>query len=264
MKTQTLITAVFLFISMTFYSQSDLKFKDDKVFKFKVGMEVVPSNVDGSPIEDAAKVIASRGWKVKIDNLINSKNVVVFHFLTWNDDNGNNLKLLTRNTSLVYDSEIGNYMYYTLTIEEFNTYMIVSKAWVEIEFGTVTIPIKIRPGNSDNIPLDFYGNFNAGVGLNFKFRKFIDIYSGISITTVPVDNETTNGVITSPTNAAALTPTFGIIKELGKAQVGVFLGFDFLSRNLGDNWIYQGRRWFGIGVGVNIFDVSTGAEGGSN
>ncbi|WP_299128804.1 hypothetical protein [uncultured Winogradskyella sp.] len=149
--------------------------------------------------------------------------------------------LIQRNLAYVRTDD-GEQNFFSISKKDFDTYTEVIPAMIDIEFGTVTIPIKIRTGNGDNVPLDFYGNFNAGIGLNFKVRKFVSLYSGISITSVPVDSETTNGNITSATNAAALTPTIGLIKDIDRVQFGLFMGFDFLARDLGKNWIYQGRR----------------------
>lgn len=134
-------------------------------------------------------------------------------------------------------------------------------SWFDAQFGTATIPIKIRPGNREkNIPFDFNGNFNAGVGLNFKLRKIpFKFYGGISITSVPTDSLTTKGFIKTPTNSAALTPTIGLIQDVSGVQIGAFIGFDYLARDLGRNWLYQGRRWFGIGISANIFELSSGA-----
>ncbi|RKE95163.1 hypothetical protein [Ichthyenterobacterium magnum] len=260
MKTRILIY-LFLFAFSTLQSQNS-EIIEDKVYRFKFGIELIECKTNGEPVIDMLSgspsattyksIIAEKGWKFRIDKIL--ENNVVITFINWV---GTDPVLAQRNKDFVYDNDK---KYFLLTKDKLKRSSEIVSARIEIEFGTVTIPIKIRPGNGENIPLDFYGNFNAGVGLSFRLRNILDIYSGISITSVPVDSETTNGVITSTTNAAALTPTFGVLKEVGKAQFGLFVGFDFLSRNLGKNWTYQGRRWFGIGIGYNIFSVSKGQE----
>jgi len=246
-----------LSMTISLYAQNDFKPKEDKTYEFRFGTELTPCDVKGDPIHGASIQVAEKGWQVKIDKVLRKKGIVVLYFLKWKETN---VDLKSRNSSLVFSnaSAVSKRKYYSLPILYFNESLKITESIFSFEFGTVTIPIKIRPGNGDNIPLDFYGNFNAGVGLNLKIKDFVGVYGGISITTVPVDKETTNGLITTPTNAAALTPTIGLIKEVAGVQIGAFIGFDFLSRELGENWIYQGRRWFGIGVGVNLFDVSSG------
>ncbi|WP_430468437.1 hypothetical protein [Winogradskyella ouciana] len=264
-----LSSLILLFIVGLLQAQTD-QILQDKVYRFKFGTEITECKADGKPILIVATgapagaapsvpktKIAEKDWKFEIDKVLGDK--IVITFINWKNDNEESLLLTQRNNNFVLDDN-NDRRYFFLSKEDLKSYAEVVPAFITIEFGTVTIPIKIRPGNGDNVPLDFYGNFNAGVGLNFKINKFASLYSGISITSVPVDSETTNGNITSATNAAALTPTLGLIKEVGKVQVGVFAGFDFLSRELGKNWIYQGRRWFGIGVGFNIFSVSSGKE----
>nr|WP_299382242.1 hypothetical protein [Allomuricauda sp.] len=249
-------------------------------------MELTECETDGTPISPLNTIVANKGWEVRIDKVLSETDQVVIYFLRWEE---NNQKLVLRNKQLVEKTinipaipaqkdGLGNItvaavpaktknerVYFYLTIDDFKKGVSKKKSAIDVQFGTATIPIKIRPGNDEGIPFDFNGNFNAGVGLSIKLNSFhgINIYTGISITSVPVDEETSNGIVTSATNAGALTPTIGIIKEIGPVQVGGFIGFDYLSRELGQNWIYQGRRWFGVGVGVNIFDVSGGARGGN-
>ena len=262
MKTR-LISCIFLFAFGIIQSQNT-KIIEDKIYRFKFGVELTECTTEGKPLMLPALgvapgtsavpkiMVAEKGWEFMIDKVLDDN--VVITFINWIESDAT---LIQRNKDFVYDS---SRKYFLLSHDKLKSTTEIVPSRVEIEFGTVTIPIKIRPGNGEHIPLDFYGNFNAGVGLSFKLRNFINLYSGISITSVPVDSETTNGVITSTTNAAALTPTIGVLKEVGQAQFGLFIGFDFLSRNLGENWIYQGRRWFGIGIGYNIFSISKGQE----
>lgn len=285
MKKTISLLGILLFYAIHIHAQDNFKFEGDKVYVLNYGMELTECETDGTPVSPSSTIVANKGWEVRIDKVLTADDKVVIYFLKWKESNP---KLTQRNDQLVEktvaipavpaqtDGE-GNIVvaaipaktknervYFYLTLDDFKKGLSKKKSDIDIQFGTATIPIKIRPGNDEGIPFDFNGNFNAGVGLSIKFNSFygINLYTGISITSVPVDEKTSNGIVTSATNAGALTPTIGIIKEIGPVQVGGFIGFDYLSRELGENWIYQGRRWFGVGVGVNIFDVSRGARGG--
>jgi len=283
MKAKNLPFFLLIIFCLNIYSQDNYKFEGDKIYVFKYGLKLQECDAEGN-LTSPNPTYANKGWEVRIDKVLKSDDKVIIYFIKWVDKNSP--KLQKRNSEIVEKTvnipavaavldgggkvitpaapatTKQQRVYFYLSLDEFKKGLRKKKSAIDIKFGTATIPIKIRPGNDDGIPFDFNGNFNAGVGLatEFNFLSGLDIYTGISITSVPVDEKTTNGIVTSATNAGALTPTIGIIKDLGPVQVGGFIGFDFLSRELGENWIYQGRRWFGIGVGVNLFDISSGAN----
>ncbi|MDE1206012.1 hypothetical protein [Tenacibaculum larymnensis] len=254
MKAIYLFVLVLMLTSLSIMSQSLKNIDSDKVYKFKFGKiitrcsaeGVTENDTDGKPI----KIQVDKNREINVDRIINDE--VIFTFLWWSGDSENAKSLNAK----YYENTAKKRMYFKMPRQKFLESVKVVEPRVLLEFGTATIPIKIRPGDGEEIPLDFYGNFNAGIGMSIKFRNFINLYGGISLTSVPVDSITTKGVITSPTNASALTPTMGIIKEVGNVQIGGFVGWDFLSRNLGKNWIYQGRPWYGVGIGFNIFTIS--------
>ena len=280
------LLSLLLFLIYNYSNAQDIsKIYSGKKYKFNYGTLLTQCNQVGIPSNPTKTIIANQGWEIKVDQAVKSKGVVVVHFIKWIENpelpflKQRNEDIVYKNTQMLDANGVAiNFsngtpkvkserIYFSIPIAEFFDSLELVPSDISVSFGSATIPIKIRPGNGENIPLDFYGNFNAGVGISYTFKnlKNLSFYSGISITSVPVDSLTTSGIITSPTNAAALTPTIGIIKEIGSnVQIGGFIGFDFLSRNLGKNWIYQGRRWFGIGVGVNIFKISSGASNSSD
>ena len=79
---------------------------------------------------------------------------------------------------------------------------------------------------------------------------------GLNLTSVSVDSEVIQGFLQVETSAAALTPVIGMIKSIKNFQVGLFVGADYLSRDLAKNWVYQGKPWFGVGIGLGIFKIS--------
>lgn len=253
-KNYLMIIFLLVFNSLSTMSQSIKDIDGDKVYKFKYGKQIDRCTVEGEPIKDpndrVIQVLAEKGTEIKVDKIINDE--IVFTFLRWKGTSASVKKLNTK----YFKGANNERKYFKLSKSVFLESIKLVEPKVLLEFGTATIPIKIRPGDGEDIPLDFYGNFNAGLGVSVKIRKFVNIYGGISLTSVPVDSITTKGIITSPTNASALTPTFGIIKEIGRVQLGGFVGWDFLSRELGKNWIYQGRPWYGIGIGFNIFTIN--------
>lgn len=142
-------------------------------------------------------------------------------------------------------------------------------------FGAVIMPIKMRFGSllttstttggttvtSHRKNFTFSGEVSAGLLIGIKHdyssRSSISFLSGISLTSVPVDSETTGGFITSPTNASALSWPFGIVYQYDKVQFGAFIGLDFLAGEVSHHWVYRKNVWAGIGVGFSIFTAKS-------
>jgi hypothetical protein len=209
-------------------------------------------------------------------------NGYVITFLKWDDENNpknHSIYATVKSTQML--NEAGETMsvketqvnYYYITKVEFDNY---AKKFIEEDprysfvTGAITVPIKIRPGgdlvdaNGDKVrPFDFTGDINIGlsVGLRIRLDKkgmgFLIPSAGLNLTSVSIDESTvSDGIITSKTNASSLTPFVGFIGEYNSFQVALITGWDRLSGKTGENWIYQGKPWFGIGLGYNIYNTS--------
>ena len=132
--------------------------------------------------------------------------------------------------------------------------------------GLVTMPLKLRLGSN----FDFQGNLSLGTTAGIKIRmskysfNYINLLLGTSISTISLDSFNTKGkAIGQPiTNIAVFSPSFGVVFEFGKAQAGVFYGWDILNKSTQSKyeWIYNKKPWLSIGFGFSIF----GIEGRSN
>jgi hypothetical protein len=70
-----------------------------------------------------------------------------------------------------------------------------------------------------------------------------------------VDSFSTKGIATSATNNAAITAHLGTLYQIDNFQIGLFTGIDFLAGEIGVNWKYRRKPWFGIGLGYSIFQA---------
>ncbi|WP_054851067.1 hypothetical protein [Olleya sp. ITB9] len=225
-------------------------------------------------------IIAQKGWRFTIDQPDTSGYVI--KFLKWDDeDNPKNQTIYAKVTTTQVISKKGNTIskneeiinYYHISNSDFSDF---TKEFTEedpsLSFvtGAITVPIKIRPsgdqiddeGNKTR-PFDFTGDINIGVSVGLRIRLdkkgvgFLIPSAGINLTSVSIDENTVrNDIITSKTNASSLTPFIGIIGEYDNFQVALITGWDRLSGKTGENWIYQGKPWFGVGLGYNIFNTS--------
>ena len=130
--------------------------------------------------------------------------------------------------------------------------------------GLVTMPVKIRTGKNR---FDFQGNLSLGTTAGGKMRisnynpNYVDFLAGVSISTVTLDSFSTRGKISGQpiNNVAVFSPSLGIVFEFGRAQAGVFYGWDFLNSSMNSKytWIYNKRSWLSVGFGFSIFSVSS-------
>ena len=234
--------------------------------------------VPPSPI--SSDIIFQKGWRFVIDHTDDTGHVITF--LKWEGGEANNKNktiYATINTITTTDDQgKTNYIkeetvnYYHITFKTFKEY---TKKYIEdnprwgFVTGAITVPIKVRPAgsseddNGDKLrPSDFTGDINIGVSMGLRIRVdeggkgFIIPSAGLNLTSVSIDESTVrNGLITTKTNASSLTPFVGVIGEYDKFQLAMIMGWDRLSGKIGENWIYQGKPWFGLGLGYNIFNT---------
>ena len=137
--------------------------------------------------------------------------------------------------------------------------------------GAATTLIKIRPGrkepkNGYDVYSEFGNDFNIGVSAGWKFqpyRKMQLAHSGViglSFSSIKVTPYTTKNFLEAESTQGCVTFSAGYVFEYNKFQVSIFSGLDFMSGQVGRNWIYRNRPWLGLGFGFQIFR----AEGDGN
>lgn len=182
-------------------------------------------------------------------------NNLVIRFMHWKKEAHLNKKFINKDSTQTVQK------FFLLAVDEFNA-KAVSKFSKKPTFtmGASTLPLRIRTS-----PFDFSGTLSYGTnfGARFQLSNYQDIamniVSGLHITHITLDSLNTKGRLESSDNqtAAALSPAIGVVFEFSKAQVGTYLGWDFISGSTKDNWVYQGKTWFSIGVGISLFNVTS-------
>jgi hypothetical protein len=212
---------------------------------------------------------STQGWRFKIEQDIGDAYII--SFLPWKEYKRSKKKLMVKNDALNKRFVIENSenKYFEITKQDFFEYVQKDKTPPKCSFttGAITVPIKIRFGtkNKEGVRtryFDFYGDINLGIAAGFKYRPwkspdmYLNFLPGIGITSVAVDSLTTHGYIKTSTKAAALTPSFSFVWEIKEFQIGLSVGIDYLSRDLGDQWDYKDQVWLGIGMGYSIFKTN--------
>jgi len=267
-----------IFTNTLVFSQND----SDTVHYFTQTIVLKEYDFTANPPAATSKtLIALKGWRFTVDQ-VDANGDYVIKFLKWRgQDNPNNETVYATVSTVAVMNKKGQSV--TKKKEEINFYLISKSDFdnytkpfeeanplLSFETGAITIPIKLRPagdrvdddGNKVR-PFDFSGEINIGLSIGLRIRLdkkgkgFLIPSGGINLTSVSIDESTVrNGIITSKTNASSLTPFIGLIGEYDNFQIAALTGWDRLSGRTGENWIYQGKPWFGIGLGYNIFNTS--------
>lgn len=129
--------------------------------------------------------------------------------------------------------------------------------------GSLVMPFKLRPGYGRLGEFEFATDvtLNAIFGYKFSLNRyqpwFVTPTLSTGISVIQVDSASTFGKIADSQNLAGFSLSLGCLFEFNKIQVGMFVGSDLLSKNSKYNWINQGRPWFSIGIGYQLFTVSS-------
>lgn len=141
-----------------------------------------------------------------------------------------------------------------MVVKRYKTFLKNAKPNV----GILVIPMKIRPKIGE-MPFDFVTDFNLGTSVGWSLRvshyqpNYISIVGVFGVTSVGVDSSSTKGYIREPdTKLSAITPGIGIVGEFGGFQVGFVFGGDFVGGRAGEQWFYNERIWYSLGLGYQF------------
>lgn len=138
-----------------------------------------------------------------------------------------------------------------------------------VAVGAYTIPFRLRGCKSS---FDFESSLSLQTNLvfGFGFRKvnysFIDVSVGIGLSSINLTSSNTNNTVTVERTASAFTASLGaVVKPSQFANLGVFLGSDFLgAKDRDTNWIYKGKLWVGLGLNISFNQIKTEKSASGN
>lgn len=176
---------------------------------------------------------------------------VIIRFWEWRDPD----TTLLNKYSVVAMNQAAGQEFYLLSQSDFD-YKTQARYSLRPDFtmGTVLIPLKLR-----SKPFTFSPSITLGPAAGARFRlspytthNFFNILGSFGITHLPLDSIQTQGVINQTSDRAAVTLSLGSVFEFSNAQIGIFIGWDYVSDNELLRWRYQGKPWLSIGLGYSI------------
>lgn len=157
-------------------------------------------------------------------------------------------------------ADFSNYTYFYITKAQLDfKARAITRSNLDLVVGNVITPVKLRFS-----PFDFTKDITLGstFGVKYSFAKkqnaAVDGLLGIGVSSLTIDSTSSKGKTQQPVDLLAFSTSLGIVIEFGNAQVGAFLGFDFISnKNQNEyNWIYRNKPWVSFGLGYSIFSFN--------
>ncbi len=156
--------------------------------------------------------------------------------------------------------DFSNYTYFYITKAQLDfKARAITRSNLDLVVGNVITPVKLRFAH-----FDFTKDITLGstFGLKYSFAKkqnaAVDGLISIGVSSLTIDSTSSPGKTQQTIDLLAFSTSLGIVVEFGNAQVGAFLGFDFISnKNQNEyNWIYRNKPWISFGLGYSIFSFN--------
>jgi len=149
--------------------------------------------------------------------------------------------------------------YFVMQLKDFDTKIEpINGRSSSFTWGVTIIPIKLRFGNGEKRLFQYSESFSLGINAGYEYaftsrrKESVSFLLGVAVSSVPVDPKD-NIILEKSTTVGAFTPSIGIVYSYEQFQVGIFSGIDYLSGELGKNWMYRNKPWLGLGLGFSIF-----------
>ena len=127
--------------------------------------------------------------------------------------------------------------------------------------GGVTLPFKYRYQGGEfkkDLSISSMGGWKRAI--NTTGTQSLTFLLGIGLSSVGLDSLNTKGKITEAQDRSAVSLSGGIVYQWDRLQIGFFTGYDWLTTPNRDNWSYDGKNWFSIGIGVSLFNEDKAAK----
>jgi hypothetical protein len=221
-------------------------------YKFIIEIPLYECDILGQ-INESEKLLVAE--PLSVFTIVGTKNEdsVIIRFWTWK----NNPAL---NSILCYADSLCIRRKYFLVAAKDVSEKAISRYEQKAFFtaGSVLIPVKLRLQK-----FDFSKDITLGPVAGVKMRlsnysnNFISMVCGLGVTSITLDERSTNGVVEESLDVPALTPSVGVVFDFfNSAQAGLFCGWDFISNNEEYHLIYYKKPWISFGLGFSILSKS--------
>ena len=254
MKKAALLLSTFILVQHFCFSQGMQPYKG-KTFIFDAYEQAQECDALGGNI--GATIIVLKGALFTVERVPNATHLVI-KFRKYND--ATKRSAFNFKTSAAGTQEVAFFLLPKAVFDASCSEYKYEQRW-DINFGALTTPFKFRSS-----PFLFTTNLNLGTAVSWQ-RKFfknwtIGLVGGLSLSSVALDSFSTKGTVSSVTERPAVTPSFHGMIGYKNINLTLGIGWDFINRPTGieESWIYHGKSWIGIGLGVSLFNANNNAS----
>ncbi|RWY47955.1 hypothetical protein [Mucilaginibacter gilvus] len=270
----TLLLIALIFSCMSAFSQSVDKSVYDNVYTFRTSETLLKCSGNGVAILGSDTDIPA-DVEFSVTKILDDGSLVI-QFIEWRiSDSDVKVQNTALNKSLVSTATDNSGkpgkkdIFFKLSLKEFNNDCEKEVNAHSFTLGALVLPIKLRFGGNTSNPahhrdFTFANDISIGLSAGYKYspnKKYShNILTGIALTSVSVTPTNTNKTVTTESNLAAITWHFGYLFQIDNFQIGAFTGIDYLAGEVGRNWDYKNKPWFGIGLGYSIFKSKSSSD----
>ncbi|MFT3748651.1 MAG: hypothetical protein QM768_10055 [Agriterribacter sp.] len=264
----------FLFVTLLFFisigvAQNEIKRgTSGKTYIFNYDVSLPECDIVGQP--RATPQIIPKGSKFYINHIRNDGYVIVIleyklpsvttaPNYTEQLDKRRRLNFISNpNQSIkTLNSENDNIRHFFLSNDEFINSVAELKPRGEWNYGTLIQPFKFRSN-----PSFFTTDLSLGAVVGYQFLQVrqtkwnAGIYGGLSLTKVILDSLSTGGTVRTNTERPAFTPSINLLLGYGNVfSITAGIGWDIINKtsSIEKSWVYQGKSWIGLGIGIKLF-----------
>jgi hypothetical protein len=241
----------------------------NKVFIFDGDTKIVECDAFGIPIDIKRITTAPKGSVFTVTHVDgdNCNLVITFRgkFIDSEKQVKLNYKIIYNDSKALTDFDLNkdeNIRKFLLSKDEFtnSTSEYTGSGKFDITFGSFVIPFKFRPTKSL-----FTSNLNLGGAAYFNYKlntnNSIGAVTGISLSSVTLDSLSTDYKVKTSSERPALTPSLSVVYSHKNVNFSVGMGWDFINKTsvIENSWIFNGKKWVGFGIGINLFTANTGS-----
>jgi hypothetical protein len=255
---KSLFLSATLLLILTFISSESFAQQDGTTYHLRIGRWLPiydPSLAAGSRITNQQELVLN---SYAFTLLAEADGGYIIQILNFKGSGGEANALNAKFVQATEDSPI---KFFFITKDDWTNFVEEQLRRNGITFGLTNVPIKIRPKNQNETHrkrnLDFEGNVNLGLSIAWYFKQNDEttFYStgGIAITQIGIDQVNTNNKVLQPEARSGFGYFLGVVYQNKGFQVSALMGWDYAAGEISDYWVYQGKPWVGVGLGIGIF-----------
>lgn len=248
MKSKTLIT-LFIIIFTSFNLKAQYNIGD--IVSFKTHTKQLSNKTNDKIVLDNEKVyLLEPNVKFRIIE-INENNFVITALLFNSPKKRNDDKI---DKALIY-----NYKIFEVEKNEFLTKAILEESQNALSVGVVSLPLKFRPQSDFGFDTAFNINASASIRVFRLFNSSMNFQFGSGIGNTNLNVSNSSGIVEGgELNANILSAFGGLMYQYKRAQVGIYIGTDFINNQNYYQWDHHGKLWCSLGIGYDIFRINIG------